>query len=158
MTPRPPRKLTSKKAFTRAISAETNIAPEVVQVVLEAFQAITIETLVNGGFVSFPNLFTAVYHKPTLAKTPRGEALPPRRRLTLRLSETVRTLRRLQEYSYGDKPYFVNRANWEAAVKWARQTPTPASTSPTPTSAPISRASQVDGIVNPFLDEDDELA
>lgn len=118
----------TKKEMISEISNELNIRSEVVEVVLNKFIDVTIEKIVNNEEFSLMNVFSVSSHREGNAVIPanphsgtESKKIVNRKKLRSRLSRTLRTLYRLQNDQFPDKPYIVNRNNWRDALKWVQE-------------------------------------
>lgn len=115
----------TKRQFIKEISKDTRIKTEIVEIIIDRAIDIMIEQLVNDTKFGILQVFGSN------SKMRKGAILPKNSRNTvsgvladhkiLKMfpSFTVKTLFKLQQGRFADKPYIVNRDNWQSAYKWA---------------------------------------
>lgn len=165
----------TKRDFITAVSKRSNLRKDVVEDVLKAIVDISIEEIVNNGEFVMKDLF-AISNKDYKAYSLAGTLVPEQKRLSVRLSEKVKSFWKLKNEIYPDLGY-LTRPELEAALKHhnagkAASEPARPATKITeafpavihsgnlptrlPTFSPQPKPAQIDDEnFNPLLDEED---
>lgn len=138
--------------LVREIAKDLRMRPEVVDLVLKRFQDIAVECLVNDDKFVLDGLFSVSSSEHEGRLSPSGEPLPRQKRLSVRLSENIRKLYRLQHDVFLDKEGIVNRDSWRDALKWKKKTQKnrPVETLPQVPVSPVATEEY-----NPLLDDEE---
>lgn len=115
-----------RMTFIKEVAHDTNLKPEVVRVVLDRATDIIIEQMVNDRNFRLASVFTSKAIEVTNKTIPgsrgktAGGKVAATKRLNLKVSTTLKTLFKLQQEFFPDKPFIINRDNWRSALSWSK--------------------------------------
>lgn len=154
----------NKREFITEVSKRTNLRRDVVEDVFKGITDLAIEEIVNTGEFALKDVFS-VTSRDWKGYSLAGIEVKPQKRLSIRLSERIKSFWKLKNEHYPDSKF--TRDEWDAALRHhksgltnktkANRAEIPSQITPRvnpkrlPASPPIKQPEDF----NPLLDEDD---